>query len=79
MLGEGKEEMGISRDEDGEEVVQLLAEALECNDESWQSELERGPLSSAVSEIANSNNEIHKDYWGRAKASPAPGCIMIMN
>lgn len=35
MLGEGKEEMGISRDEDGEEVVQLLAEALECNDESW--------------------------------------------
>lgn len=71
--------MGISRDEDSEEVVQLLAEALECNDESWQSELEHGPFSSAVSEIANSNNEILKDYRGRAKARPALSCIMIMN
>lgn len=35
MLGKGKKEMGISPDEDSEEVVQLLAEALECNDESW--------------------------------------------
>jgi len=54
--------MGIGSDEDSKEVVQLLAEALECNDESWQSELECGPFSSSVSEIAISNNEILKDY-----------------
>lgn len=35
MLGKRKKEMGISPDEDSEEVVQLLAEAPECNDESW--------------------------------------------
>ena len=37
MQGKGKKEMGISPDEDSEQevVVQLLAEALECNDESW--------------------------------------------
>ncbi len=50
MQGKGKKEMGISPDEYSKEVVQLLAEALECNDESWKSELECVPLSSAVSE-----------------------------
>lgn len=35
MLGKGKKKMGFSPDEDSEEVVHLLAEALECNDESW--------------------------------------------
>lgn len=79
MLGKGKKEMGISPDEDSKEVVQLLAEALEYNDESWQSELVCGPLSTAESEIAVSNNEILKDYWGRAKASLVQSCIMIMN
>lgn len=44
MLGKGKKEIGISPDEDSEEVVQLLAEALECNDESCWSELECGPF-----------------------------------
>lgn len=68
--------MGISPDEDSKEVVQLLAE---CNDDSWWSKLERGPFSSAVSEIAISNNEILKDYRGRTKASPELSCIMIMN
>lgn len=79
MLGKGKKEMRISPDEDTKEVVQLLAEALECNDESRQSELECGTLSTAKSEIAVSNNEILKDYWGQAKAIPVQSCIMIMN
>lgn len=35
MLGKGKKEMGISPDEDREELLQLLAETQECNDESW--------------------------------------------
>lgn len=54
--------MGISSDEDSEEVVKLLAEVLQCNDESWQSELECGPFSSAVLKITICNNEILKDY-----------------
>ena len=54
--------MGISPDEDRVEMVQLLAEALECNDESWWSELECGPFSSALCEIAISYNEILKDF-----------------
>lgn len=54
--------MGISNDEDSKEVVQLLSEPLECNDESWKSELDAGPLSSAAQQIAISNNEIFKEY-----------------